>query len=189
MCTASSRSVPRASATAAWRGRDRAVDGLPGVLGGAGPGLPLGSDVDAHPGRRHGRADAAAALEPPLQFELLQGLPERGAGDAEARGQVPLVGQDLAHGELRVQCLAEYGPQMPVLRFRYRFQLRGPHPVLRNRRGTAAFSRPCLLKVVVLLCDHRTAPTLGQDQSSNPGGADRCPAAKGSRGVRTRPFS
>jgi hypothetical protein len=101
----------------------------------------LGAHGHAHARRGDGRADTAAALQPAFEFELFQCLAERGPGDAETGGQVAFVGQDLTHRELRFQCLAEHGPQMPVLRFRHRFQLRGPHPVLRNRRGPAAFQR------------------------------------------------
>lgn len=113
------------------RRRGRAVHGLPGVADGARPRVLLGADRDPHARGCHGGADAAAALQAALQFELLQRLAEGGPGDAEAGRQVTFVGQDLAHRELGVQCLTEHGLQMPVLRFRHRFQLLGPHPVLR----------------------------------------------------------
>ncbi|GDY72361.1 hypothetical protein SAV31267_018460 [Streptomyces avermitilis] len=121
------------------RGRHRAVHGLPGVTGRARPGVLLGPDGHPHAGRGDRGAHTPAALEPAFQFELFQSLAERGAGDAEAGREVTLVRQDLAHRELGVECLTEHGLEMPVLRLRYRFQLRGPHPVLRNRRGPAAF--------------------------------------------------
>lgn len=123
------------------RGRHRggAVDGLPVVSGSTGPRVLLAADGHAHARRRDGRTDTAAALQPAFQLQLLQGLTERGTGDTETGGEIALVRQDLAHGEFGVQCFTEHRLEMPVLRFRHRFQLRGPHPVLRNRRGPAAF--------------------------------------------------
>jgi hypothetical protein len=118
----------------------RAVEDLPGVVRPTGPGVLGRADGHAHARRGDRRAHTAAALQPAFEFELFQCLPERGAGDAEAGGEVALVGQDLAHGELRVQRLAEHGPEVPVLRFRHRFQLRGPHPVLHDRRVRPRFS-------------------------------------------------
>lgn len=84
--------------------------------------------------RPHPRAAARPWSRPPpalqsaFEFELLQCLPERGSGDAEPGGELPLVGEDLPHRKVRVECLTEHGLQVPVLRLRYRFQLRGPHP-------------------------------------------------------------
>lgn len=120
------------------RGRssvDGALDGLPCLVGVAShPAVLCGGDGHAHPGRGDGRAHTTASLKPSFEFELLQRLAERGPGDTEARSEVPLVGQNLSDREVRVECLTEHGLEVPVLRLLHRFQLRGPHPVLRIRR-------------------------------------------------------
>ncbi len=105
-----------------------ALLGLPGVARRARPAELGRADGHADARRRDGGADAPAALEAPFELQLLQRLAERGPRDAEARGEVALVRQYLADGELGVECLTEHGPEVPVLRLRHRFQLRGPHP-------------------------------------------------------------
>ncbi|GAA3034234.1 hypothetical protein GCM10020000_09410 [Streptomyces olivoverticillatus] len=86
------------------------------------------ADGHAHAGRGDGGADSAPALQPSFQLQLFKCLAQCGPRDTETGRELTLVGQDLAHGELGVERVAEHGLQVPVLRFRHRFELRGPHP-------------------------------------------------------------
>ncbi len=93
MCTWSSGPVSRTSATAAGAACCYcAVHGPPGVADRAGPHMLLGSDGHAH-AAGDGRAHPAAALQSPFEFQLLQRLAQRGAGDAEPGREVAFVGR------------------------------------------------------------------------------------------------